>query len=349
MDIGLNNIFESLAVADPGETSLSGIASGVKRHSDYWFDDGSIVVIAQDTGYKIHKSVLARHSEVFRDLFSLPQTSADDHLDGCPVVRITDASGDFSNLLRALYDTTRDFSLFQLHKRQPFAVVAGLYELAHKYQIDNLAEQMLRRLRSIFTDNLNTWDALEHVRVERGYTIVRSASLEVASRTDAIRAVNLARRSGIASMLPVAIYLTTFHRTGVLLTGIPRPDGTIDTLSHEDLVRCLDARAIFAHWTHTKFAWLTTARVDSGCKSPAVCGAALTVLSRENARGSLRPKTPYFALDIFGDAMKSLARKHGACKTCNMAMLTRAEEERRVMWRSLPQDLRLDITDWGRS
>lgn len=94
-------------VSDELNASRQEIAPGVKRHQEYWFDDGSVVVIAQNTAYKIHKSVLARHSEVFNGLFSVPQTCADDHVDGCPVVPIPDSSADFSNLLQALYDTSR--------------------------------------------------------------------------------------------------------------------------------------------------------------------------------------------------------------------------------------------------
>ncbi|KAI0820490.1 hypothetical protein BC628DRAFT_1396658 [Trametes gibbosa] len=332
----------------PGEV-LPEITTRVKRHPEYWFNDGSIVVVAQETGYRIHKSILARHSEVFCDLFSVPQTSADDHLDGCPVVRISDPSVDFSNLLKAFYDTARDCSLYQRDQRLPFALVAGLYELAHKYQIDNLMQQMLVRLQSIFTDNLETWDALDHIRIDDRYTTIRSASLEVASSTDAIRAVNLVRRSGVMSMLPVAFYLAAFHHADVLLRGIPRPDGTIDTLSHEDLALCLDARVLFAHWTYTKLAWITTGRVVSGCKSPTACTLSLTALSMKIKDGFSKPQAAHFALNPFVNVVDDLTRRYNICKTCGRAMRAKTVEERRVMWHDLPSELGVDIVGWGMS
>ncbi|OJT05755.1 hypothetical protein TRAPUB_3393 [Trametes pubescens] len=340
-----------LAVSDALSDSRPEVARGVKRHQEYWFDDGSIIVIAEHTAYKIHKSVLARHSEVFNGLFSVPQTSADDHLDGCPVVHLSDSSEDFSTLLKALYDTSRDSSLFQLDKKLSFSVVAGLYELAHKYQIDHIMDQMLVRLKSCFTDNLKAWDALDHVTAGQGqrYTVVRSPSLEVLSSTDAIRAINLARRTGALTMLPTAIYLASFHHADVLLTGIARADGTLDTLSREDLVRCLDARVLFAHWTYTKLAWITTGRVTGGCKTPAACADALTALSMKIKQGFAKPKAAYFALDPFSEVVKDLTKEYGVCKKCGTAMRARAVEERRVMWRNLPQDLGLDLEDWGKS
>ncbi|EIW56963.1 uncharacterized protein TRAVEDRAFT_151611 [Trametes versicolor FP-101664 SS1] len=345
------NSLAGLSVSNAVDASRPDAFPGVVRHQEYWFDDGSVVVIAQDTAYKIHKSMLARHSEVFNGLFSVPQTSADDHLDGCPVVPVPDSSADFSNLLKALYDTSRDSSLFQLDRRLSFSVVAGLYELAHKYQIDHLMEQMLVRLKSCFTDNLREWDALDHVTTGHGqrYTVVRSPSLEVLSSTDAIRAINLARRTGALTMLPAAIYLASFHHADVLLTGIARPDGTLDTLSREDLVRCLDARVLFAHWTYTKLAWITTGRVTTGCKTPAACADALTALSMKIKQGFSKPKAAYFALDPFAEVVKELTKEYGVCKKCGTAMRARAVEERRVMWRNLPQDLGLDLEDWGKS
>lgn len=78
----------------------------------------------------MHKSQLARHSAFFRDLFSLPQPSAEsadsttssssptvvvnnnpalqidttNEVEGCPVLRLHDTSEDVENLLTALYD-----------------------------------------------------------------------------------------------------------------------------------------------------------------------------------------------------------------------------------------------------
>ena len=92
------------------------------RHPEFWFADGSIILLAHDVLFRVHKSFLARHSLVFRDMFSLPQPSLEssspsndtdakkvenmDHgmVDGCPVVRIHDTPDDVASLLYALYD-----------------------------------------------------------------------------------------------------------------------------------------------------------------------------------------------------------------------------------------------------
>ena len=85
----------------------------MKRDSEMWFDDGNIIVVAQRTGFRVHKSVLSRWSETFSGMFMLPQhmdspdssTGQPDRArDECPTVHITDTSHAFRQLLRAMYD-----------------------------------------------------------------------------------------------------------------------------------------------------------------------------------------------------------------------------------------------------
>lgn len=72
--------------------------------SDFWFADGNIVLIAASTAFKVHRGQLERHSEVFQDLFSIPQPEVQDLFDGCPWVEVHDAPDDVLYLLMALYD-----------------------------------------------------------------------------------------------------------------------------------------------------------------------------------------------------------------------------------------------------
>ncbi|KAH8102383.1 hypothetical protein BXZ70DRAFT_1006314 [Cristinia sonorae] len=65
-------------------------------HPSYWFDDGSIILHVQDTSYKLHRSLIARHSPF---LNSLSDTTDD--------LRIPEGLGvlseDFDRLLEHLY------------------------------------------------------------------------------------------------------------------------------------------------------------------------------------------------------------------------------------------------------
>ena len=70
---------------------------------ELWFADGNVVLLARDAAFKVHRGQLGRHSEVFRDLFSLPAPTLE-MIDGCPWVELHDDPSDVLHLLHALYD-----------------------------------------------------------------------------------------------------------------------------------------------------------------------------------------------------------------------------------------------------
>lgn len=107
----IDNINDDNKIPNPGPT----------RHLDLWFSDGSVVLRADNTLFRVHISQLSRHSAFFRDLFSLPQPSVrrqrsisssssfvdvDEgiQMEGCPVIVLHDSAEDVGNLLTALYD-----------------------------------------------------------------------------------------------------------------------------------------------------------------------------------------------------------------------------------------------------
>ncbi len=75
------------------------------RDQDFWLEDGSIVLVAKKTAFKVYKGVLSAHSPVFSDMFS-SVTHVDEYYDGCPVVRISDSPEDFKWLLTHLVPKT---------------------------------------------------------------------------------------------------------------------------------------------------------------------------------------------------------------------------------------------------
>ena len=85
---------------------------GLTKHTDLWFCDGSVILQAESTLFRVHKSQLSRRSIVFSDMFALAQppvitthaTLADETYEGCPVVKLYDSAEDVANLLLALYD-----------------------------------------------------------------------------------------------------------------------------------------------------------------------------------------------------------------------------------------------------
>src|SRR5882762_5447020 len=77
--------------------------------SDFWFRDGNIVIIAGSAAFKVHRGQLERHSEIFSDLFSIPQPLEQDLIDGCSYVELPDCPSDVFYFLSALYDGLYEF------------------------------------------------------------------------------------------------------------------------------------------------------------------------------------------------------------------------------------------------
>ena len=85
---------------DPDDALANG--TDVKRDKDFWFDDGSVVLIAQTVGFRVYRELLAMRSQVFRDLFAVPQPSGGRLIDGCPIVHLSDTSVALKEFLAAL-------------------------------------------------------------------------------------------------------------------------------------------------------------------------------------------------------------------------------------------------------
>lgn len=95
----------------------------LKRHNDLWFYDGSLVCRAENTLFRVHMSLLARHSVCFEDMLAIPQPEEElDEKTGfdlsqerdwkagnrakarIPVIVLHDAAEDVEYLLKALID-----------------------------------------------------------------------------------------------------------------------------------------------------------------------------------------------------------------------------------------------------
>ena len=104
------NRSESLLLASerPGLSSLQDMdIHGLKRDADFWFDDGNVIVVAGNTGFRLYRGWLAAESPVFYDMFSINQPRfedlrSDETSNGCPIVYVTDSAAEFRSLMSTL-------------------------------------------------------------------------------------------------------------------------------------------------------------------------------------------------------------------------------------------------------
>lgn len=79
------------------------------RDPALWFEDGSVILASGTKLFRVHKSFLAKTSEVFADLFSVPQPAqlveGTDMYQGLPLVYLAgDDEEDVLHFLKCIYE-----------------------------------------------------------------------------------------------------------------------------------------------------------------------------------------------------------------------------------------------------
>lgn len=84
---------------------------GFYTHGDVWLEDGNVVLVAEGTAFRVLRSILAKNSEIFRDMFKIPQPESTEMYAGCPVVKLHDSKADLRWILKTLYDSGNAYVL----------------------------------------------------------------------------------------------------------------------------------------------------------------------------------------------------------------------------------------------
>lgn len=76
------------------------------RHEYLWWRDGNVIVAADGMSFKLHASILERHSSVFRELLdsAQPRENSPETFERCTVLRVEDKGALLAELLQVLYD-----------------------------------------------------------------------------------------------------------------------------------------------------------------------------------------------------------------------------------------------------
>ncbi|OBZ69624.1 Molybdenum cofactor sulfurase [Grifola frondosa] len=236
-----------------------------ERDMEFWYEDGSIVLIAGNVAFRVYQGLLSEQSSVFTDLFAIPQPAGAESIDGCPVVRLSDSPEDLRHLLLAIFKN-RNFLPASIYPVD-FNKASSLIRLGHKYDMEGVQESALALLNEHFTHKFEKWDVQN-----------RKTPLRI-SGTQVIGAVNIARLVGADSILPSALY-TCCQLGSEIMDGYQHEDGIVEHLTTEDIKRCLCARKelMEASASLAVLMWAGT-RVSDNCTN-AFCGRDLRRLGK---------------------------------------------------------------------
>ncbi|KAF7315142.1 BTB domain-containing protein [Mycena indigotica] len=198
--------------APPNKRQRTDDASVIR--SDIWHADGSVVLQARLTQFRVHTSVLSMHSPIFKDMFEISRPDSDGPMvDGCPVVELADNPKDVENILRAFYNPT-----LLLQPQLEFSLVAALIRLGRKYVMEEMWKVGVDILTSEFPNTLAGFDVIIKAQPQS-----KRIKWTRASRRDCLR---LAKETDIQTVLPCLYYLNFLAYKDYSKNGTARLDET---------------------------------------------------------------------------------------------------------------------------
>ncbi|KAF8146874.1 hypothetical protein K438DRAFT_1868531, partial [Mycena galopus ATCC 62051] len=285
--------------------------------SNIWYDDGSVVLQAVNTQFRVHWGILAQHSPFFRRMRGLPQPLEQPSVEGCPVIELPDDPVDVEFILKALYTPT-----FLPQAALPLEAIGALIRLARKYDFKDLLDLVIARLTFEHPTTLEQFDARTTAKPTR---IVPYRGME-------FEIISLAREYGILSVLPSAYYrVASGFKLEEFIEGILRSDGTLASLAPVDLRRCLLGREKLTYaQVKEDYArgWYRFWTPDDNCTTAAQCTKMRDrLLSNSMDSPMLRALTPFVPNS---DTCKKL------CVACVTSIKISTEAGRKRTWDELP-------------
>ncbi|RPD58576.1 hypothetical protein L226DRAFT_466520 [Lentinus tigrinus ALCF2SS1-7] len=312
-----NGSEEKSSLPSPGSATIV-----MERDEEFWLDDGNVVLVAQSTGFRVYKGLLAAQSPIFHDMFSATSLRADERYDGVPVIRLFDSPVDLRHLFRVLLPKSQKDVLKDTYDlKTDFHVMSALIRLSHKYQIEDVEKRALSALCHIYPTELEEW-------------VGSDSQIDDNDRFYAIAAVNLARLTDTPSILPSAFYHCALLQSRVLL-GFTREDGSKEYLSQDDLGRCMDGMPKLIASRNTTTLGLARCIQESGaenCWRTGLCAIARRSLSNSMVMMPLHPDHETHAMS----SESSRWTAHGLCDRC-IAKLEKEEfKSLSILWTRLP-------------
>ncbi|KAJ7188799.1 hypothetical protein C8R46DRAFT_934918 [Mycena filopes] len=290
--------------------------SPLVRSTEYWFDDGNIILQVESSQFRIAKSVLSRDSSVFRDLFTLPLPADEPTIEGCPIVVL---SG----------DTAQDWTLFwgviypksYLGEPPRLSLLSAMLRLSKKYDFPLFREDCVRRLKGEFPTTLQGFDS-----VASQWTFFYN---EPGNQYTCVDVLALSRELGLHSVLP-ALYAGILRAGACMLKVLDINDKSLHI--NDRLAVLLGHANLLKLQSTTTLSWLNFDAKPphiplEDCSSPKRCTDALKAISREISFP--HPKICIFrAWDVKWQA--------NLCKPCRNKAKEVFAAGRETCWQQLP-------------
>ncbi|RDX49030.1 hypothetical protein OH76DRAFT_1382842 [Lentinus brumalis] len=327
---------ESPDLASAKKTRIENAPSQSQRDEEFWFEDGSIILVARDVEFRVYMRVLADHSTVFADMFSLPQPASVTSNPTCdiPTVHLEDSPEDLRHILRALLPRQGAIFVQGVEAQYPtFNELFAYARLGHKYQIDALLDQSLSYFKRCFSMDFDAWE--RYVPREWGDE----------AEAFAIGVVNIARLTRCDAILPAALAACSSLEGEQLVAGFEREDGTRERLSEDDLKLCITGKQRLALAMSGAVIKAFALYKISGCDSVGSCRRVVHWILEDHA-----DDPGYFPMNLpFGDwdcYIQDCGGDERLCEYCLETLGDRFRAEQRTLWADLPDIFDISVEGW---
>ncbi|KAJ7671245.1 hypothetical protein DFH06DRAFT_1082678 [Mycena polygramma] len=309
------------------------------RVEELWFSDGSLVIQAQTSLFRVSGAVLAARSDVFKDMLSLPQPatgSADveEKIEGCPVVRLPDAAVDVKRFLKAIFDS----SFFETYPtKTDFSTVLSVLRLGNKYGVGYLRRRALVHLSSGAPTSLSQFDD------DEGSSMSDIGSFYSWRYRPAIRAIEVAREIGALWIIPWMFYAIAATDNETILKILGTNRRSVE-LSPSDRTLFLKSSIQISLATNDILWFLHSPYSIPGCKGKCAIQKA-RVAASATIQEHLRTDEGWVdPLDLCDDAGIWKPLKDSCCRVCYEFCSEANEDARQAFWDRLPEIC--DLPPW---
>ncbi|KAI0931488.1 hypothetical protein AcW1_001120 [Taiwanofungus camphoratus] len=335
-----------------------------QHHPELYYEDGNVVLsaIAQDGRrqfFRVHQSILCRHSPVFAQMFDIPPLRTSGSKDAIAEtyedvvhIQMPDNAEDLASFLGVLYDPLG--TAYKRFNPNTPVLVEGTLKLAMKYECDALRSRIVENLEADWPQTLAQWDArhAESILARSEHTQQFTGKVNGLYLDDRLpepaSAIRIASDYNVPSILPAAFYqLALLNTDADWDTYRANPSKHLRfgartarwrLLDKRDLMRLVHGQKLLAAYTRSIGTDIFGLRCQRGNKS---CGKARSdcwKYFQENAPISMDDP-----LDILYDCMRlDTLFTDVPCATCLSDIAVMAEKKRRELWRSLPAFFNLE-------
>ncbi|KAF8579882.1 hypothetical protein K439DRAFT_1637529 [Ramaria rubella] len=300
-----------------------------KRHPELYMSDGTLVLLADDTLFRVYPGLMSRHSEVFSGMTSLSeyQPSNPEMYDGFPLVRLTDNNEDLGYFLEAT------MGAIHFHTNQPtaFKIAAALLRLSTKYMVSPLRQQAVEHFRRIIPKNMDDIGHTPNFKQVFGTDTPHPFEL-----------VTLFRECQITAFLPWAFYIACKEGFKALVCGAPSAQGETIYLSPEDnRVALLGWKSLDDENSKSRLkaikSWAENC-TEGFCNN--VMRAAWVETSLHNCSSDALVLWGMFKLLANSEDLDGV-QENRPCQFCAALWLKTAGDRRRRVWAGLPATFQL--------